>query len=640
METAGLLTSPAPSVSERNAASTASPWMPTESRTTIEEPKPTLSERELLKLEYYSTYDAMTGIRIAATLGGFFSLMVFLVVYKSKCRCKSSRKSVISEEELAEAVAKIEAEEKAAAQEGAVIMAAVAAAVQETGGCLEDDDAPLEAYYTLMARSGFSRRTASFSIARQSFGSVSGPTPRASCGNCASFRQRSLRQRRWGSGSGTRIPRRKRGKSLPGYATFGESAATDEAAAIAAAVQAAAALTCASRNINDDDSSCCYLEVPRRLSSVGSGSVSSYLEKRGSVVLLGLPTHPPPPPPRPRMATPPNERAAASQRRRRRRRESSRSSASASTSFPIDINVIQPTPDVSPRGSERQLDRHWKSTDAPAAAARVLAPLASYGTGGSSSSAASSLSSDPCPPGTDFDARSVGSDSVFFDDSSLAGSRRQSSVAPISSDSDDGVPPKQNFLAVPCGHRDHVWERGPPMKQSPNFLCVPSPNLRPTSDLPRMLAPPSPRPLGSHWCPPEDREGFSAGRRVSAPARNLPVGTPSCDTISAHVSATPTLITTPESPLPVLVPPPVTEDVRSTGLYRPFEATSIQPAERPTVLQLDSVRPTFRAPTSFSAKNSPCLTPPRGAESLSFPMLGGSCERLTVPDKGSRETLF
>lgn len=45
-----------------------------------------LSEMERLRLreEFFATYDVMTGIRIAATLGGFFFLMVFLIVYKSR----------------------------------------------------------------------------------------------------------------------------------------------------------------------------------------------------------------------------------------------------------------------------------------------------------------------------------------------------------------------------------------------------------------------------------------------------------------------------------------------------------------------------------------------------------------------------
>lgn len=37
-----------------------------------------------MREEFFATYDVMTGIRIAATLGGFFVLMVFLVVYKSR----------------------------------------------------------------------------------------------------------------------------------------------------------------------------------------------------------------------------------------------------------------------------------------------------------------------------------------------------------------------------------------------------------------------------------------------------------------------------------------------------------------------------------------------------------------------------
>lgn len=42
------------------------------------------AERLRLKDEFYATYDVMTGIRIAATLGSFFVLMVFLIVYKSR----------------------------------------------------------------------------------------------------------------------------------------------------------------------------------------------------------------------------------------------------------------------------------------------------------------------------------------------------------------------------------------------------------------------------------------------------------------------------------------------------------------------------------------------------------------------------
>jgi hypothetical protein len=40
--------------------------------------------RQRERLEFFATYDVMTGVRIAATLGAFFGLMVFLIVYKSR----------------------------------------------------------------------------------------------------------------------------------------------------------------------------------------------------------------------------------------------------------------------------------------------------------------------------------------------------------------------------------------------------------------------------------------------------------------------------------------------------------------------------------------------------------------------------
>lgn len=54
------------------------------STTTVSTPigKPTTPDPK----EYYKTYDVMTGVRIAATLGSFFGLMVLLVLYKSKSK--------------------------------------------------------------------------------------------------------------------------------------------------------------------------------------------------------------------------------------------------------------------------------------------------------------------------------------------------------------------------------------------------------------------------------------------------------------------------------------------------------------------------------------------------------------------------
>ncbi|XP_060531130.1 uncharacterized protein LOC132704856 [Cylas formicarius] len=59
--------------------------------------------------EYYKTYDVMTGIRIAATLGSFFGLMVLLVLYKSKSK---TEKALEDPNFTAAAVAEVEEEER------------------------------------------------------------------------------------------------------------------------------------------------------------------------------------------------------------------------------------------------------------------------------------------------------------------------------------------------------------------------------------------------------------------------------------------------------------------------------------------------------------------------------------------------
>lgn len=63
---------------------------PLSSSTTLRPPPPTLSPKEIMRNNFYKTYDAMTGVRIAATLGGFFALMVILVVYKSKSKTEKA----------------------------------------------------------------------------------------------------------------------------------------------------------------------------------------------------------------------------------------------------------------------------------------------------------------------------------------------------------------------------------------------------------------------------------------------------------------------------------------------------------------------------------------------------------------------
>ncbi|XP_026765097.1 uncharacterized protein LOC113523357 [Galleria mellonella] len=71
------------------------------------------ADRDRVRIEFYATYDVMTGVRIAATLGGFFALMVFLIVYKS--RSKSVK--ALNDPKLVELAEAVVAEEQAVEEE-------------------------------------------------------------------------------------------------------------------------------------------------------------------------------------------------------------------------------------------------------------------------------------------------------------------------------------------------------------------------------------------------------------------------------------------------------------------------------------------------------------------------------------------
>lgn len=58
---------------------------------------------------YYESYDVMTGVRIAATLGTFFSVMVILVFYKSKSK---TEKALEDPNFTAAAIAEVEEEDR------------------------------------------------------------------------------------------------------------------------------------------------------------------------------------------------------------------------------------------------------------------------------------------------------------------------------------------------------------------------------------------------------------------------------------------------------------------------------------------------------------------------------------------------
>jgi hypothetical protein len=71
------------------------------------------TDRDRVRIEFYATYDVMTGVRIAATLGGFFALMVFLIVYKS--RSKSVK--ALNDPKIVELAEAVVAEEQAVEEE-------------------------------------------------------------------------------------------------------------------------------------------------------------------------------------------------------------------------------------------------------------------------------------------------------------------------------------------------------------------------------------------------------------------------------------------------------------------------------------------------------------------------------------------
>ncbi|XP_046430233.1 uncharacterized protein [Neodiprion pinetum] len=300
----------------------------------VPEPPPTLSEREQLKIEFYKTYDVMTGVRIAATLGGFFGLMVILVVYKSRCKSSKQLEDPQLTAAAAAAVAEAEAEERALA-------------------------AALEAIARLPPRPDRGPR-------------------RSLCVEASSSRA----------------------AAVPRFASVGGGGGYD---ALLAPPMRHPRLA-----ISGDH---------RRCSSVTcSSTASSYLERRGSA--MTMPCLPPP----------------------------SRFPRHAAYDepwdlyYPIDIQVIQPTPDMSPCGSEAGLYAGAMGMGPPGR----RAPLASMG------------SVDPPDP----DSRSLGSDSVFLGEEELDVMREdcecldtEDEVSGFSTDSDTPGPSCRRFLRVPPRRR-------------------------------------------------------------------------------------------------------------------------------------------------------------------------------------------
>ncbi|KAI8124980.1 hypothetical protein CVS40_4698 [Lucilia cuprina] len=101
----------------KNMPYTASPLPP--NNATIQE-QLYQQERDRIRREFFETYDVMTGVRIAATLGGFFGLMVFLIVWKSRSSSNETLKVLKDPKMAAVAAVCMQEEEEREIQEAMV----------------------------------------------------------------------------------------------------------------------------------------------------------------------------------------------------------------------------------------------------------------------------------------------------------------------------------------------------------------------------------------------------------------------------------------------------------------------------------------------------------------------------------------
>ncbi|XP_036329063.1 uncharacterized protein LOC118741259 isoform X1 [Rhagoletis pomonella] len=79
-----------------------------------------LIERQIEQQEFYATYDVMTGVRIAATLSGFFGFLVFLIVWKSRSSSNETMKVLKDPKMAAVAAVCMQEEEEREIQEAMV----------------------------------------------------------------------------------------------------------------------------------------------------------------------------------------------------------------------------------------------------------------------------------------------------------------------------------------------------------------------------------------------------------------------------------------------------------------------------------------------------------------------------------------
>ncbi|XP_066909818.1 uncharacterized protein [Halyomorpha halys] len=304
------------------------------------EPKPTMSQEEYVKIQFYKTYDVMTGVRIAATLGGFFSLMVLLVIYKSKCKSRS-----LSDENLEAAVA-------AAVVEEEKLELAFAKDFGLYGGrrSLGNMSAPVSHTRFSSVGGGYSIFTPPVRLGYSPQARVSLPTSSPYIYPSPFFARTMM----------TDNP------SPKSYKQDGED-------------ELAESYPGGGQHLLRVPSSRRSSRSSRRLSSLTCSSCdTSYLERRGSAMEMGRPILPP----------------FIGSRRDRLDEEP------WDFYYPIDIQVIQPTPEISPSESQNSLYNCQMLKDG--LNVPRIAPLASISSCGL--------------PSIEQDNHSVGSDSVFLDE--------------------------------------------------------------------------------------------------------------------------------------------------------------------------------------------------------------------------------
>ncbi|XP_054262821.1 uncharacterized protein LOC128986461 isoform X2 [Macrosteles quadrilineatus] len=309
----------------------------------------TVSPREQIRIEFYKTYDVMTGVRIAATLGGFFGLMVLLVVYKSKCKSRS-----LSDEHLEAAVA--------------------AAAIEE------EEQLALNALNLYGPRRSLGNMSAP----------IGRPFPRFSSLGGHNMLNTPMRLCNYGQRARVSVPVVEH--KMPAFVPSPRLTLTSPPLKRPYPEEE-------EEEEEDDDYPVNFLQVPsrrasRRLSSITCSSAdTSYLERRGSAVEVG---HPPPPP----LRRPPLP------------------SDSWDFYYPIDIQVIQPTPLLSPCASDGTLYDHPRVSSPPLSVglSPLLLPSSPHRLAPLASISSCQVSSVSAPEAAVSDCHSLGSDSVFLDE--------------------------------------------------------------------------------------------------------------------------------------------------------------------------------------------------------------------------------